>query len=116
MAIGAKLAAPERPVVAIAGDGGFMFTVQELATAVSLDLALPVLVYNNHGYGEIRDSMDHAGITRLGTDARHDIAGIAQGFGAAVTRITALDELEGALDDAFANTGPTVLELTGSLH
>ena len=116
MAIGAKLAAPERPVVALAGDGGFMFTVQELATAVSLDLALPVLVYNNDGYGEIRDSMDHAGITRLGTDARHDIAGIARGFGCAVRRITALGELEGALADALASTGPTVMELTGALH
>jgi len=116
MAIGAKLAAPDRPVVAIAGDGGFMFTVQELATAVSLDLALPVLVYNNDGYGEIRDSMDHAGITRLGTDARHDIAGIAHGFGCAVSRITRLGELEGALADAFASRGPTVLELTGALH
>jgi acetolactate synthase I/II/III large subunit len=113
MAIGAKLAAPERPVLAIAGDGGFMFTVQELATAAALGLTLPVLVYNNDGYGEIRDSMEHAGIPKLGTDAKHDIAGIARGFGCAFTAITSTGELEGALADAFAAARPTVVELTG---
>jgi thiamine pyrophosphate-dependent acetolactate synthase large subunit-like protein len=116
MAIGAKLAAPELPVIAIAGDGGFMFTVQELATAVSLGLSLPVLVYNNDGYGEIRDSMDHAGIRRLGTEAHHDIGAISRGFGCAVERVTALRELEGALKGAFANPGPTVVELVDALH
>src|SRR5262249_38733594 len=47
MAIGAKIGAPERPVVAVAGDGGFMFTVNELATAVEERVALPVIVWNN---------------------------------------------------------------------
>jgi thiamine pyrophosphate-dependent acetolactate synthase large subunit-like protein len=112
MAIGAKLAAPERPVIAIAGDGGFMFSVQELATAVALGLTLPVLVYNNNGYGEIREAMDHTGIRRLGTESHHDIVGIARGFGCAATRITAVDELDGALAGAFASSGPTVVELT----
>jgi acetolactate synthase-1/2/3 large subunit len=115
MAIGAKLAAPERPVIAIAGDGGFMFTVQELATAVSLGLALPVIVYNNSGYGEIREAMNHTGIQRLGTEADHDIAGIARGFGCAVIQLTALDELDGALAGAFASAGPTVVELAETL-
>jgi thiamine pyrophosphate-dependent acetolactate synthase large subunit-like protein len=116
MAIGAKLAAPELPVIAIAGDGGFLFTVQELATAVSLGLSLPVLVYNNNGYGEIRESMDHAGITRLGTEAHHDIGAIARGFGCPAEQIAALGELEGALNGAFARPGPTVLELVDGLH
>jgi thiamine pyrophosphate-dependent acetolactate synthase large subunit-like protein len=112
MAIGAKLAAPERPVVAIAGDGGFMFTLQELATARELRVALPVLVYNNHGYGEIRDSMDHAGIPRVGTEADHDIAAIARGFGCATASVTELAQLEDALTSALAADGPTVIELT----
>ena len=113
MAIGAKLAAPDRPVLAIAGDGGLMFTVQELATAASLGLTLPVLVYNNDGYGEIRDAMDHAGMGRLGTDAHHDIAGIARAFGCAFAAITVPDQLAGALAAAFASDRPTVIELTG---
>ena len=69
MAIGAKLAAPERPVLALAGDGGVLFTMQELATARDLGLPLPLVVWNNHGYGEIRDSMASTGIPPLGTDA-----------------------------------------------
>ena len=69
MAIGAKLAAPERPVLALAGDGGVLFTIQELATARDLGLPLPLVVWNNDGYGEIRDSMASIGIPPLGTDA-----------------------------------------------
>jgi acetolactate synthase I/II/III large subunit len=112
MAIGAKLAAPGRPVVAIAGDGGFLFTVQELATARELELSLPVLVYNNRGYGEIRDSMDHAGIAHLATDSTHDIAAIARGFCCDAARVTDLAQLEDALTSALRASGPTVIELT----
>ena len=112
MAIGAKLAAPDRPVMAIAGDGGFMFTVQELATAAALGLALPVLVYNNNGYGEIRESMDHAGIARVGTEFRHDIGGVARGFGCEFCAPASLSEIGDALADAFAADRPTVIELT----
>lgn len=111
MAIGAKLAAPHRPVLAIAGDGGLMFTVQELATARDLGLTLPVLVYNNAGYGEIRDSMDHAGIPRTGTDASHDCVAIARGLGCDGLRIGGVGELEGALEAAFGAAGPTLIEL-----
>ena len=82
MAIGAKLAAPDRPVAALAGDGGVMFTVQELATARDLGIALPIVVYDNSGYGEIRDAMDESGIPNLGTDiSTHDLPAIARGFG-----------------------------------
>jgi thiamine pyrophosphate-dependent acetolactate synthase large subunit-like protein len=112
MAIGAKLAAPERPVMAIAGDGGFLFTVQELATARELGLSLPVLVYNNRGYGEIRDAMDHAGIARLATDSSHDIVAIARGFGCAAERVTDIARLDDALSGALGANHPTVIELT----
>jgi acetolactate synthase-1/2/3 large subunit len=113
MAIGAKLAAPERPVLAIAGDGGFMFTVQELATARDLGLTLPVLVYNNRGYGEIREAMDHAGVEHLGTDGTaYDMPAIARGFGCAGVSVTTLDQLEDELAKALDASGPTVIELT----
>ncbi len=110
MAIGAKLARPERPVVAIAGDGGFMFSVQELATAVELGLGLPVVVYDNRGFGEIRDAMGHAGIDRLGTDGTvHDLAAIAAGFGCLTNEPQTLDELEVALGAALHADRPTVI-------
>ena len=110
MAIGAKLALPDRPVVAIAGDGGFMFSVQELATAVEQRLSLPILVYDNSGFGEIRDAMSHAGIDRLGTDGTvHDVVMIARGFGCLTARPETLDGLETALRNAFAADRPTVI-------
>lgn len=111
MAIGAKLAAPDRPVLALAGDGGFMFTLQELATARDLGLPVVALVYNNAGYGEIRDAMDHAGIPHLGTDgATHDLPAIARGFGVHATRCHSLAELEPELIVALEAESPTVIE------
>jgi acetolactate synthase-1/2/3 large subunit len=59
--IGAKVGNPERPVVAMLGDGGVMFTVAELATAAELRIALPVVVVDNSGYGEIRNEMVERG-------------------------------------------------------
>ena len=60
-AIGAKIGNPDRPVVAVLGDGGVMFTVAELATAAEQGLALPVVVVDNTGYGEIRNQMIERG-------------------------------------------------------
>lgn len=59
--IGAKVGDPDRPVVAMLGDGGLMFTVAELASAAALGIALPVVVVDNAGYGEIRNEMADRG-------------------------------------------------------
>ena len=53
-ALGAKVAHPDRPVVAITGDGGFMFGVQELSTAVQFKIGVVTLVFNNNAYGNVR--------------------------------------------------------------
>ena len=115
MAIGAKLAAPDRPVLALAGDGGFQFTIQELATARDLGAAVVALVYDNRGYGEIRDAMDDAGIDHVGTEATtHDLVAIATGFGVAATRSSSLLELEEQLSAALASELPAVIEFAAS--
>ena len=107
MAIGAKLAAPDRPVAALAGDGGVMFTVQELATARDLGIALPIVVYDNSGYGEIRDAMDESGIPNLGTDiSTHDLPAIARGFGVGGVRVRTAEELEPAVVAALGGGRP----------
>src|SRR5690606_2373228 len=67
MAIGAKVAAPARPVVAVAGDGGALFTIGELAAAVQYRLPVTYVVWNNAAYQEIRDSMDRLAYPPLGT-------------------------------------------------
>ena len=98
MAIGAKLAAPDRPVAALAGDGGFMFTVQELATAPDLGIALPILATTNTGYGEIRDSMDRVNVPHVGVGSTaHDFVKLAEGFGCAGVRVDSL----AAMQEAF---------------
>jgi thiamine pyrophosphate-dependent acetolactate synthase large subunit-like protein len=112
MAIGAKLAAPERPVLAIAGDGGFLFTLGELATAVDQRLPLPVVIWNNDGYGEIRDAMEHARMPALGTDASAaDIPAIARGFGCHGLALGDIGELEPAIRGALDADRPTVIEI-----
>jgi acetolactate synthase-1/2/3 large subunit len=112
MAVGAKLAAPDRPVAALAGDGGLLFTVSELATAHDLGLALPVIVWNNDGYGEIRDSMGDMGIPPLGTDAgARDLVAIARGFGCRGERADDADAVERLVRDALAADLPTLIEV-----
>ncbi len=112
MAIGAKLAAPERPVLALAGDGGVLFTIQELATARDLGLPLPLVVWNNDGYGEIRDSMASTGIPPLGTDASAaDFVRIAEGFGCRGERAQSIDHVVTLVRDALAADRPTLIEV-----
>jgi acetolactate synthase-1/2/3 large subunit len=112
MAIGAKLAAPERPVCCLIGDGGLLFTASELASAAQLRLPLAVILYNNRGYGEIREAMDAAGVARIGTDASApDFLELARGLGCEAVRAAAPDELPAALARAFAAERPTLIEL-----
>src|SRR6185437_6282657 len=66
--IGAKVGRPSARVVALSGDGGLMFTVGELASAAQERLALPVVVVDNGGYGEIRREMAERGDPPLGVD------------------------------------------------
>ncbi|MGY4844034.1 thiamine pyrophosphate-binding protein [Kocuria sp. MNB10] len=105
-AIGAKLAAPERPVVCLVGDGALMFSIQELMTAVELGLDLPVICVDNGGYGEIRQNMVDRSIQPLGVDlVQPDWVRLAEGFGA-----TGLS----ASMDILADTVRTALETKGT--
>ena len=67
-AIGALCALPNRPVVVLAGDGGFMFTVQELLTAAELQLPLPIVIWENGGFKQIRDDMTRGGFPTVGVN------------------------------------------------
>jgi thiamine pyrophosphate-dependent acetolactate synthase large subunit-like protein len=111
-AIGAKLALPHRQVIALMGDGGVLFTIQELATAAEQDLALPVIVVLNRGYGEIRRGMERRGMPTLAADFDPpDFARIAEGFGAHGVHAHSYDEVGEHLADALRRTGPTVIEV-----
>jgi acetolactate synthase-1/2/3 large subunit len=111
MAIGAKIAAPDRPVVAVVGDGGWLFTVAEMATAVdeALDEALDLVVvlWDNRGYAQIRQSFDDADAPRMGVDVSSvDPEMIAAGFGWSTSRVSSPDGLRAAVTDALRAGGP----------
>jgi thiamine pyrophosphate-dependent acetolactate synthase large subunit-like protein len=112
-AIGAKIARPDRPVIAIAGDGGFMFSVAELATAVKERLAIPFLVVNDDRYGAIRWLQEKFYEGRWGEAdlVNPDFIALAHAFGARGERLPSSAALPDALARAFAADGPTVLEL-----
>lgn len=109
-AIGAKTACPDRQVIAISGDGGLQFSVQELATAAQLQLPLPVVVFDNGGYGEIRDEMAARGDAPAAVDhARVDLAGLARAFGGRGAPAHSPGELAALLTRALATPRPTLL-------
>lgn len=111
-ALGAKLAEPDRPVVAVIGDGGLQFTIGELATAVELSLPVPILMWNNRGYGEIKRYMAERGIPQIGVDIyTPDFLTIARGFGCEAARAKSLDELARLLRQAAAAPLPTLIEI-----
>jgi thiamine pyrophosphate-dependent acetolactate synthase large subunit-like protein len=111
-AIGAALASPETPVVAIAGDGGTMFTIQEFATAVDLRLPLPVVVFNNSGFQEIREGMEARGIDPIGVDVRSpDFPLLGKALGGEGRRVHTPAELADAVTDALRASVPTLIEV-----
>jgi thiamine pyrophosphate-dependent acetolactate synthase large subunit-like protein len=112
MAIGAQVARPDRPALAIAGDGGVLFTIAELATAVQENLAVVLLVWDNHAYQEIADSMDRAAMQHTATQLNPiDFVELARAFGSRAERVATPDALEGAVSTALAADGPTVLHV-----
>src|SRR5262249_8700599 len=112
-AIGAKVAMPERAVVAVTGDGGFMFSVNELATAVKYRLGIVFLILNDERYGAIKYLQEAMFGGRWGeTDlANPDFVALAHAFHAEGRRVRDVDELGPALKQALGHPGPTVLEL-----
>jgi thiamine pyrophosphate-dependent acetolactate synthase large subunit-like protein len=111
-AIGASLARPDLPVAVLLGDGAFMFSVQELATAVDLRLPLPIVVVDNGGYREIRDQQERRGIPPVGVDLPvPDLAALATAFGAHGVRATDPDALTALVADALSADRPTLIHL-----
>jgi thiamine pyrophosphate-dependent acetolactate synthase large subunit-like protein len=112
MAIGAKIGAPHRPVIAVAGDGGIMFTINELATAAEEQLALPVIVWNNDALKEIVDQMDKRQIPRIGVEPRSpDFVRLAESLGCHAVRAGSAEHLAQSVRDALVANRPTLIEV-----
>ena len=111
-AIGAKVAQPDRQVLAVLGDGGFMFSVNELATAVKYELGIVFLVLNDQRYGAIKYLQEGIFGKYGEVDlANPDFPALARAFGAEGSRVDGIDELPKALERGLGHRGPTLLEL-----
>ncbi|NUB93367.1 thiamine pyrophosphate-binding protein [Haloterrigena sp. SYSU A121-1] len=113
-AVGAKLARPERPVVALTGDGGAMMCLQELHTAAAYDLDVLTILFNNEDYGIISKSpaIDQYAEGHRFEWSSPDFAAIAEGFGCRGQTVRTLSGLEDAVDAALARTdGPELIDV-----
>jgi acetolactate synthase-1/2/3 large subunit len=112
-ALGAKVANPDRPVVAITGDGGFMFGVQELSTAVQFNIGVVTLVFNNNSYGNVRrDQRTRFDGRVVAADlVNPDFVKLAESFGVAASRVTSPDHFRPALEKALAHGGPYLIAI-----
>jgi 5-guanidino-2-oxopentanoate decarboxylase len=111
-AIGGKIARPKAPVAAIAGDAGFLFTVQDLGTAVEQRLGLPIILWNNDALGQIAGDMIALDIPELGVKPRNpDYLALAAAFGAKAERPDNLPAISDAIARALSADGPTLIEV-----
>lgn len=110
-ALAAKLALPERRVVAVSGDGGFLMNAQELETAVRLGLDLTVVVLRDGKYGVIQHHMDtHLG-RHTGIDfGNPDLVALAESFGVRGYRVDQADDLLPALQSTLDHEGPALID------
>lgn len=112
-ALGAKVAKPDVPVVSLTGDGGFMFNIQELATAVQHKIGVIVLLFNNNLYGNVRSMQEHLYDNRIiATDLHNpDFVKLAQLFGANGIRVNKPEDLRQALRESMYQSLPTIIEI-----
>ena len=112
--LGAKLAAPDKVCVSISGDGGFLMVCQEIVTAVEWNVPVIWLVFNDQALRAIRDGQKEAYEGRIiGTEFTQpiDFAAMARSMGALGIRVTHVDELSGAIDQAISYNRPCVIDL-----
>ncbi len=112
-ALGAKVANRGTPVVSVTGDGGFMFGVQELATAAQYGIALVTIVFNNHSFANVlRDQQTHFAGRTIGSHLHNpDFVRLAESFGVAARRVKQPHELAGALEAELAAERPALIEV-----
>ncbi len=111
--LGVKLANPDKQVVSVSGDGGFMFTIQELASAVQHGINVVAIVFNDQAFGNVRriQKQDY-GNRLIASDLKNpDFVHLAESFGALGLRAKTPDELRQAIVQGFGHDGPTVIEV-----
>jgi acetolactate synthase-1/2/3 large subunit len=112
-ALGAQVGNPDRRVVSINGDGGFMFNVQELATAVQHEIPVITIVFDDGAYGNVRRMQEQLYDNRtIASELKNpSFAALGEVFGLQGLRATEPDELRQALRAALAHKGPSLIEV-----
>ena len=113
-ALGVAAAHPDKAVVAISGDGGYMFNVQELATAVKYQLNLVSIIFNDNAYTNVQRQQDEwFGGRRICSDLHNpDFMKLTEAYGASGYRVDSAAGLRRILPSALAERGPTVIEIS----
>jgi acetolactate synthase-1/2/3 large subunit len=115
--IGAKLGAPTRPVVIVAGDGGLQFGLAELGSAIDAQTPVILLIYDNRGYGEIKSYMISQNVPPLGVDLfTPDFLAIGKAYDWQCEAVLHINELKGALLRAAASARPSMLVFGNELR
>jgi acetolactate synthase-1/2/3 large subunit len=114
MALGVKVARPDAPVVAVTGDGGFLFAGAELATAVQHGIGVVTVLFNNAAYGNVLRDQERLYQGRsAGAALRNpDFQAFARSFGVAAWKTDTADGLRIALGEALATQAPALIEVT----
>jgi acetolactate synthase-1/2/3 large subunit len=111
-ALGVKVGNPDKPVVSITGDGGFMFGVQELAAAVQHDINLVTVLFNNNAFGNVLRDQQTKFRGPMGSELRNpDFVKLAESFGAQGWRARTPAELRTLVELGFAQKGPVLIEV-----
>jgi acetolactate synthase-1/2/3 large subunit len=112
-ALGAKVASPDKAVVSVTGDGGFMFGVQELATAAQYGIGLVTILFNNQSFANVlRDQQLQYGGRTIGSRlANPDFLRLAESFGVAAHRVTEPSDLQRVLEAEIAAARPALIEV-----
>jgi acetolactate synthase-1/2/3 large subunit len=119
-AVGAAIAAPDRPVLGLQADGSAMYTISALWTQASHNLDVTTVIYNNGAYDILRLELQRVGagdapgpnalsLLDIGTP-RMDFVAMATGMGVAARRVTTAEEFTAALAEAFAEPGPHLID------
>ena len=113
IALGAKIAKPDKTVVVVSGDGGFLYNSQELATAVQYGINVVVVVFNDNAYGNVlRAQIEQFDGHVLGTELYNpDFVKLAEAYGVRGVRAHDAGELELALREALAADAPRIIEV-----
>ena len=112
-ALGVKMARPKQPVVLISGDGGFLFTATELATAKRHGIAAIAVVFNDNAYGNVRRyQIENYNNRTIASDlASPDFVKMSESFGISASRVTTPEALEVTLRQMIAADAPAVIEV-----